>query len=60
MICGPGAHGIVNSLDAKLESAAKSIEKGNNKAAINKLEAFINEVNAQQAKHIKLVGAHDC
>jgi hypothetical protein len=56
-IFGPGAHGIVNSLDAKLEAAQRAIERGQVHTVINNLEAFINEVNAQQAKHIKLAGA---
>jgi len=56
-IFGPGAQGIVNSLDAKLESAQNSIERGQIHTAINQLEAFIHEVEAQQANHIKLAGA---
>ncbi len=47
----------MNSLDAKLEAAQSSIERGQAHTAINQLEAFINEVEAQQAKHIKLAGA---
>jgi DNA/RNA endonuclease G (NUC1) len=35
-----------NSLTSKLEAAASSIERGNATAAINQLEAFVNEVDA--------------
>jgi hypothetical protein len=44
--------GIKNSLVAKLENAAKSLEEGNNRTAINKLNSFINEVEAQRGKAI--------
>ncbi|MFC1918347.1 hypothetical protein ACFLXH_06850 [Chloroflexota bacterium] len=48
-----GLHkGIENSLVKKLENALKSLEKGNEGAAINKLNAFINEVEAQRGKKI--------
>ena len=46
-------HGISNSLEAKLENAIKSLEStknGNRQDAINKLEAFINECEAQRGK----------
>jgi len=39
--------GIEQSLDTKLENAKKDLQKGNEKAAINILEALINEVEAQ-------------
>lgn len=45
--------GIQNSLDAKLENAKKSLEAvkaGNRQDAINKLQAFINECEAQRGK----------
>jgi 2',3'-cyclic-nucleotide 2'-phosphodiesterase (5'-nucleotidase family) len=45
-------HGVVNSLLAKLEGAQAALDKGNTRAAINKLEAFINEVEAQSGAHI--------
>ena len=49
-----GLHkGIENSLVKKLENALKSLEKGNDGAAINKLYAFINEVEAQNGKKIE-------
>ncbi|MFC1989937.1 hypothetical protein ACFLVW_05195 [Chloroflexota bacterium] len=44
--------GIENSLISKLENALKSLEKGNDGAAINQLNAFINEVEAQSGKNI--------
>ena len=40
------------SLLSKLDNAQKSVDKGNNDAAINQLEAFINQVNAQRDKKI--------
>jgi len=44
--------GIKNSLVKKLENAISSLEKGNINAAINKMEAFQNEVRAQNGKKI--------
>jgi len=44
--------GIENSLVSKVENAQASIERGNTEAAINKLEAFINQVKAQRGKKI--------
>ncbi|MBD3290519.1 hypothetical protein GF337_17070 [candidate division KSB1 bacterium] len=44
--------GIYNSLKKKAENAIKQHEKGNNNAAVNILNAFINEVNAQKGKKI--------
>jgi hypothetical protein len=44
--------GIANSLDQKLDNARKQLKRGNNKAAKNILEAFINEVEAQKEKHL--------
>jgi hypothetical protein len=47
--------GIDNSLDAKLEAAIQALanaEAGDNPAAVNKLEAFIAEVEAQRDKKI--------
>ena len=37
-------HGIANALISKLENAKKSIEKGNEKAAMNQLQAAINQL----------------
>ncbi len=44
--------GIFDSLTKKLEGAQAALDKGQTNAAINKLEAFINEVEAQSGKHI--------
>jgi hypothetical protein len=44
--------GIVNSLDAKLDNAKKHLEKGKTTPAINVLQAFVNEVEAQKDKHV--------
>ncbi|MCK4614696.1 MAG: right-handed parallel beta-helix repeat-containing protein, partial [Thermoplasmata archaeon] len=44
--------GTANSLKSKLDTAQKLIDKGNEKAAINVLEAFINYVEAQKGKKI--------
>jgi hypothetical protein len=48
-------NGISNSLDAKLANAVKALDEvneENNVAAINKLEAFINEVQAKRGNKI--------
>lgn len=45
-------HGIENSLLSHLENAGKSTQKDHAKAAINQLEAFIREVEAQRDKAI--------
>ena len=44
--------GTGNSLVSKLENALKSLDKENNGAAINQLEAFIKQVKAQTGKKI--------
>ena len=44
--------GIFNSLIQKLQGAQAALNKGKTNAAINKLQAFINEVQAQSGKHI--------
>jgi hypothetical protein len=44
--------GIENSLISKTENALKSFQKGNVQAAINQLEAFINQVEALKGKKI--------
>jgi outer membrane protein assembly factor BamB len=44
---------LYNSLNAKLESALKSHSKGQTGAAINKIGAFLNEVEAQAGKNIE-------
>lgn len=44
--------GILNSLNVKLKAAKESIARGNKKAAVNQLEAFIRELEAQKGKHV--------
>lgn len=44
--------GIRNSLLAKVDSAAEALAKGNNQAAVNKLRALANEVEAQRGKRL--------
>ncbi|MCK5526664.1 MAG: tandem-95 repeat protein, partial [Candidatus Latescibacteria bacterium] len=44
--------GIEKSLTSKLNNVIKSLEKGNDRAAINQLGAFINEVEAQRGKKL--------
>jgi hypothetical protein len=43
---------LKNSLTSKVKNAAKSINKGNDKAASGQLNAFINHVEAQRGKKI--------
>lgn len=53
IIIGMGLHhGTENSLISKLESAKKSLEKGKPHVAVNKLNAFINKVEAQRGKKL--------
>ena len=44
--------GIYNSLDKKLENAKKHLKKDKTKQAINMLNAFINQVEAQNGEHL--------
>ncbi|MBC8554506.1 MAG: thrombospondin type 3 repeat-containing protein, partial [Candidatus Brocadiales bacterium] len=44
--------GVENSLLSTVNNAKKSLDKGNDKAAINQMKAFINNVNAQRGKKI--------
>ncbi len=44
--------GIINGLNVKLNAAKASILKGNNKVAVNQLNAFINELDAQKGKQV--------
>jgi Tol biopolymer transport system component len=53
------AEELQNSLLSKIENAEKSADKENVCAAINKLEALINEVNAQRGKKISDEAADD-
>ena len=45
--------GVARSLLAKLDSAQKSVDRSQPAVAINKLEAFIHELDAQAGKHIE-------
>lgn len=51
--------GLENSLNSSLNNAKNSLQNGNNGAAINKLEAFINKVEAQSGKEIDAADADD-
>lgn len=56
------AHGIENSLDAKLNSALNAwvdTNENNDQAACNSLQAFINHVEAQRDKKITSADADD-
>ena len=44
--------GIVNSLDQKLDNAKSQLQKGDTAAAKNTLRALVNEVEAQNGKHL--------
>jgi len=55
-------HGILNSLDAKLEAAVQALDdvnQCNNVAAINTLRAFINAVRAQSGNKLAEEEAND-
>jgi predicted negative regulator of RcsB-dependent stress response len=49
--------GVTNSLLAKLDAAQAALDRGQTSVAINNLEAFIHEVQAQAGKHIDQVHA---
>lgn len=51
-IYGPGAPGLVKSLDAKLGAAQRAYDRGQRHASVNILNAFVHEVGAQTGKHI--------
>ena len=44
--------GIVNSLDQKLDNAKSQLQKGNTTTVKNTLRALVNEVEAQNGKHL--------
>ena len=52
-------NGTKNSLVSLLKNSEKSLEKFNNGAAINQLEAFINEIEAQSGKKIDETTANE-
>lgn len=49
-------HGICRSLEAKLEAAARSLQRGNPRSARGQLQSFLNELDAQHGpepgKHV--------
>lgn len=45
-------HGIENGLISKIEASLGAIEKGNEEAAINQLQAFINQVEAKRGSQL--------
>lgn len=47
-----GNQGITNSLLAKIDAAQAALDRGQTKAAVNKLNAFVRAVEAQAGKHI--------
>lgn len=49
-------NGICNSLQVELNGAIDAFEKGNQNAALNKLDAFIHELDAQRGKHVSEAG----
>lgn len=51
------SQGLNSSLVSKLDAALQSISSGNTKAAVNQLNAFVNEVNAQTGKAITVAEA---
>jgi hypothetical protein len=50
--------GIHNSLVKKLQGVLDALKRGQTSAAIDKLEAFVNEVQAQRGKHITIEAAN--
>jgi len=52
MLADEVAPTIKNSLWTKVNNAVKSLDKGNANAAVNQLNAFINQVEAQRGKKI--------
>jgi len=44
--------GIENSITSKLDNAIQSLENGQDNAAVNKIEAFIKQVEAQRGKKL--------
>jgi len=45
-------HGIARSLIAKLDAAQAALDRGQTAVAVNTLEAFVRELDAQTGKHI--------
>ena len=42
-------HGIVNSLNAKVDAATRSVLDGNTTPALNQIDAFMHEVDALES-----------
>ncbi len=53
-------HGTENSLVKKLEGGKSKLEDGKPNTAIKKIDAFINQVEAQSGKKIEAGDANDC
>ena len=51
------SQGVAHSLLAKLDAAQAAVDRGQTSVAINKLQAFIHEVQAQAGKHIDAMHA---
>lgn len=51
------SQGVANSLLAKLDAAQAALDRGLTSVAINNLQAFIHEVQAQAGKHIEAMHA---
>src|SRR5712691_67959 len=51
------SQGVANSLLAKLNAAQAGLDRGQTSVAINDLQAFIHEVQAQAGKHIDAMRA---
>ena len=49
--------GVANALLAKLDAAQAALDRGQPAVAVNNLNAFINQVQAQSGKHIDPVHA---
>jgi len=45
-------HGLEHSLTAKMRAANRSLNRGNRRAAVNQLQAFIHELNAHRGRNI--------
>jgi Tol biopolymer transport system component len=50
--------GVKTSLIMKAKTVIRKVEQGQNDTAVNVLEAFVNELDAQEGKHISGFAAH--
>ena len=46
--------GVANSLDQKLEAAKAALDRNQRATAVNTLEAFVHELEAQSGKHVSV------